>query len=507
MATYSKPKVDVTVNSNPRLINLGSDTRLVALVGLGPMTGSVIDEAVERKNGFVDKLSVYPTTGFAAGRITKITSRPGVATSDIDYKSRLVVASDGTLTTGGALYTIGSASIGADGTLAWKNITAVDPAVAVTSITELNVPATGSVYYVTYTYNLSSTFDPTVYTDKQEIINRFGSENTASGSLTIAGALVLENGAPGVMIVQASGSAYTEAIYRTAIDKLQKKKNIEYVVCVFPSASVTRAQQENTLTYAFNHVTSMSEAGRERGLITGSPSTSFATDGLDTIGDNTTVGTYVYRANALKNKNVIYVVPSRAQRKDADGNVMELDGNFLAAAVGGVFTAQSKISTPINGFQVVGATITDEKWNEAQMDILGAGNCTVLESRGGTITIRDALTTDNTSVVTTEPTVVSQERLVKRTLRDGLKNVYTNQGKVIDAYTTFDVEATAEALLQSLVLAREIYGYGKQDNPATGETKIAAKVDPTDPRKINVTCSVRYLFPLKFLSVSVNVFV
>jgi len=118
-----------------------------------------------------------------------------------------------------------------------------------------------------------------------------------TGLLTTAGSINLEHGAPSVMLVQASGSTYNVDNYKTAIDKLQKKGGIEQVVVVFPSGSVTRAQQETLLTYAFSHVQAMNQNKRERGLISGSPSTSFASDGIDTIGDASTTGTYVYRSN------------------------------------------------------------------------------------------------------------------------------------------------------------------------------------------------------------------
>ena len=485
MAVYRPSSVDVTVQTNPRIINVGETTRIPAIVGLGPTSRSVVDEAVQRGTGSTDLLSLYPITGVS---VSQIANAPGVVAGALNAIS---------ISANGALYSSASASVGVAGSIAWPQGTL-----------GVNVPATGSVYYVTYSANVpSSQYDPGTFSDKQTIRAKYGAEGISTGLLTVAGSLALENGAPGVLLVQASGSSYSEANYKLAIDKLQTKTNIEYVVCVFPSASVTRAQQETLMLYAYTHVLSMSQNKRERGLITGSPSTSFATDGYDSIGDANTTGTYLYRSAQLRNKNATFVVPSRAQRKDDSGNTMELDGNFMAAAIAGLHTGQAHLSTPIHGFTVLGFTITDEKWNEFEMNQLGAGNCLVLESRGGIVTVRDAITTDPTSADTAELSVVSQERLVKRTRREGLKNVYTNKGKVITATTVLDVEATTYSILSSMVKQGDLNAFGVNDNPATGEVQISAKQNTSEPRQVDVTCSVKYLYPLKFVSVTVSTYV
>lgn len=485
MSAYRLPSVSVDVLDNPRIINRGGDARIPAIVGLGPTSRSVTDEAVQRGTGSTDNLLVYPASGVS---VSQIANTPGVTPGQLAYTA---------VSNNGALYSLASASVDTSGRISWPQ-----------GVAEANVPATGSVYYVTYSYNApASQYDPGNFFDKDIIKAKYGPESNTTGLLTIAGLLALENGSPSVLLVQASGSSYSESAYRSAIDKLKKKSNIEQLIVVFPSGSVTRSQQESLLTYAYTHVLQMDAEGRERGLMTGSPSPYFASDGFDTIGDSETPGTYLYRANALKSRNVTYVVPSRVRRVDENGNTIELDGNFAAVAVAGVQAAQDRRSTPIHGFPVVGLVIEEEKWNDSEIYTLGAGNCLVLKNVGGVVTIVDALTTDPTSANTTEISVVAQERLVKRTLRDGLANVYTNKGKVITPTTTSDVEATTAALLQSLVNDGELFAFGEVDNPATGELKISAKQNPIEPRQIDVTCSVKYLYPLKFVSVTVSTYV
>lgn len=483
MAVYQPRGVKVEVQDNPNFINVGDDVRLPALVAIGPTTVTVVDEAVERGATTVDTLSVSTAN---ISSITQIANTPGISSGSVSAQS---------ITSNGALYSLASASITNPGQVTWSG-------------SGDNVPDEGDIYYISYIYDvLAAQFDPKTFSDKAALKSTYGSEDVTDGLLTVGGAIVLENGSPAVMCVQASGSSYVEANYKAAIDKLKKKTNIEQLVILFPSGSVTRAQQETLLNYAVTHVKTMTNNGRERGLMTGSPSAYFASDGFDTIGDESTTSTYRYRAAALNDRDVVYIVPSRTRRKDESGVYMELDGNFAAAAVAGVQSAQDKQSTPIHGFNVTGIEITNEKWNEFEMNQLGSSGCLVLESRSNVITIRDAITTDGTSADTQEVSVVSTQRLVKRTLRDVLTNTYTNKGKVITSTTTNDVEATTYSALYSLVLANEIADIGRNDDPLTGETKISAKRDTTEPRRILVTCSYQPLYPLKWITVTVSVFI
>lgn len=489
MPTYRPQGVSVNVVDNPRIINIAGAVRIPAIVGLGPTTLSVVDEAVAKSvEGGTDYLAAYSSTTTGV-TVTKIANTAGVASGSLAYN----LISDN-----GALYNSASASVSVAGAITWTGDDGGD----------VNVPSAGSVYYVSYTFDVPSTqLDPKTISDKDTLLATYGDESTSTGLLSIAGSIALENGSPAVLLVQASGSAYTEAAYKTAIDKLQTKKNINYVCVVFPSGSVTRAAQESLLTYAYSHMTTMNNNGRERGLAVGTPSLYSASDGFDTIGDSETSGTYLYRANALNNKNVLYVVPSRVRRKDGSNNWMELDGNYAAVAIAGLRAAQPRHSTPLHGQVVTGVTIEDEKWNEFQMNQLGGGGCLVLESRDGLVTIRDAITTDPTSANTQEESIADTERYLKVTLRESLKNQFTSKGKVIGPTTTIDVEHATAAILQSLVNSGELYAFGQVDDPTTGETKISAKQNAQEPRQIDVTCSVKYLYPFKFIAVTVSVYV
>lgn len=498
MSQYSAPKVDVNVVANPRIINIAGDARLLAIVGVGPTSRTVTDEAIARGAWGIDSLAVYASTGVS---ITQVAKRSGLSTSDKDYVPGL----DGSLYTGSVL-SGWTAVAGARGQISWPQSSA--------QVALGTVPATGSVYYVSYTYDVpAAQFLPTTFSDKTPLTDMYGAENNTTGCLTVAGSIALENGAPAVICVQASGSATapTAAMYRDAIDKLRKKSNIEEVVCIFPSGSLTPVTiRDDVQTYLFQHTQLMGIKGRWRGMFygVGSPYYNPTTMGsTDTIGDSATAVSYIGKAVAYGHEDVVVVAPSYAWRYDSGNTRVELDGSYVSCAIGGLRSAQPLRSTPLTGATITGFTIEEEKWDMFQMDSLGANGVCVVENVSGVNTIRDAITTDGTSADTQEQSVIGQKRLVERTLETKLFETYTNKGKTINPSTVRDVEATVRSILNSLRQSGEIYGYGVKDDPNTGETKITAIQDTSEPRRINVTASVKYLYPLKYISVTVSTYV
>lgn len=496
MSQYSPPKVDVNVVPNPRIINIAGDARLLAIVGVGPALRTVVDESVVRGVGGTDYLSAYPTTNMVISKVTKrsgLVYTAGSSSNDIDAIPGLY----------GSLYS-GSMYTGvADGRLNWSQ----DPVQVATG----SVPSSGSVYYVSYTHSVpAAQFLPTAFSDKNDLVAFFGQENNTSGSLSVAGSLALENGAPAVICVQVSGSATapTAAAYRDAIDKLRKKSNVEEIVCIFPSGSLTPSTlRDDVQTYLFQHTQLMGTKGRWRGMYYGTASPYYNPTGFDTVGDSSVANSYIGKATAYGHEDVVLPAPSYVWRFDSSNNRIELDAAYVACAIGGLKSGQTLRATPITGAALVGFNIEEEKWDMFQMDTLGANGVCVIQNISGVNTVRDAITTDTTSADTQEQSVIGQKRNVERTLETSLFNTYTNKGKTINASTPRDVEATIRSILNSMRTAGEIYGYGTKDDPSTGETKITAVQDANEPRRINATLSVKYLYPLKFLQISVATYV
>jgi len=387
----------------------------------------------------------------------------------------------------------------------------------------------GMVYYVTYSYAVDSDqFDPKVFVDDEDIINTYGEEtadiatqdfgpsgSTVSGvvcgNLTVAGRLALENGAPKVYLCQVdSGSTFNAARYKDSLEKLEKLINVGKVIAVFPSGAVSQSDIDTVHAYLKSHCERMStaETKRERECIIGDAYTDFATSGgHNTIGDISTDPSFIYKAQSYNSKRVMYVAPTRFQRVNDQGTTMTLDGNYLACAVAGKILAQDPVSTPVTGMTIVGGTIPNELWSEAELNSLGAAGVTVITSRSNLMTIRHAITTNTASAETVEDSVVQIENKVKRTIRDRLRDMFIGKGIVIDDNTIYSVNAAVRSILDELVLSNVIYEYGTENNPLTGETPITAKQSTTEPRRIDVTFSYKPLYPLVWIKVTASTYV
>ena len=469
--TYRPQNVSVEVLGNPNIINALQGRKVPAVIGYGPSTITVVDEAVVRGAGSTDELA---TTAVVAS-ITTIANNTGVVAGGLDY-----------------------ALISANGALYDKTAVAINVNV-ITWTPGTDVPAEGDTYYVTYVRATEDAqFVPTLVTGTAYMGTKYGEENVSEGILAMAGNLVLENGSPAAYVVQidADVAAYDASAYKAAIDLLQKKSDVSYVIATFPSGSVSKTQQEEIQSYLYTHTQLMNNNGRERGMVLGNPSEDFAVGGYDAIAD------YNTRSGVLKNENVTFIVPSVVYRSG-----VLVDSSLAAAAVAGVKSAQLKEATPIHGFSVTGITVEEEKWTPFEMNQLGAGSCLVLEQVAGIVTIRDAITTDPTSADTQEMSVVDTKRLVKKTIREGLANKYNGKGTVVTDETPGAVAASTDSILTLMVNNKDIAARGLVDNPLTGELETIAVQDTNEPRLIRVTCSYKPLYPLKWIDVTANVYV
>jgi len=477
---YRPPGNVITAVPNTNLYAGNQTAMTVCVIGLGPITVAVTDEAVVRGSGSTDYLSAY-ANGYTGVVVSQIAKSPNVV-SGSGLTGKLVSQE-------GLLYNLASATISSSGTITWATGSSAD------------IPSSGSVYYVTYTRaRTASEYQPKIYTDKQSIYADKGPENNTTGILSVAGAAVLENGAPQVMLVQASGSSFSLSAYQAAIDSLKAKTNIRSVVAVLPSGS-SITDWMNVHAYLAAHVQQMyANPQTTRNMFVGTPSPTYAVGGFNIIGDAQTPNSYCYYATQLNSRMIQYVVHATPMtRTDANGNAYEYAGGFMAAAIAGLWAAQPDYSTPINNQIVTGFVIPDDFWNEDQMNQLAAAGCLVVKSKAGIVTVRDAITTDTTNADTQEGTIFQQEMLVRQTVDAAIYKTYQSKGAKITPKTPAMVAGTIAAALQSLVNSGDIYAYGKTLNPITGEAPISVTRDPVEPRRLNASWSVSYMYPLKWV--------
>lgn len=464
---YRPPHVRVESIANNRIINISEEDRIVAIVGPGPTTRSVTDEAVTRVSGSapsIDRLANSKVT------VTKVAAYPGATGSYGNWSGNYIwVPGTGGTDTGAILWMSGSSGNGQ--------------------------PRDGETYYVTYTYPVPTTqYNPQLFVDSGDIENIYGIEASATGAITTGAKIVLENGAPAVMCLQISGSVDSSLVWTNTLNKLKKKDMVSYVV---PLASGSNSDDVRTavLTHCLNE--SSPDIGHEREAVFGL-----------TYGDNMSVDSYISTATAFSNKRAILVTPGiGVTRTLSDGRVKVLDGDYCAAAVAGAVTAQEKPIYPITGKIIVGIEIPDDQYEPYDMNRMGAVGVCVLYSKSGVIKCRHAMTTDTASADTEEISVVAADDLVRRITRNKLEDQFLGKGIVVNPNTSRNVEAAVRAIWGQLVRNGSIYAFGTKNDPTTGEVPISAVQDSSEPRKILVTGSIKYLYPLNYINVSFYTYV
>lgn len=450
---YTPPSVRVTSIANNRIINISENVRIPCIVGEGPSVRTVTDFPIVRGSGSID---VLPDSNIT---LTVVSPYPGAATSYSNWSGHFSGS--------------GSSAI------SWSG-SAGDTA-----------PRDSEVYYVSYTYPVpTDQFDPQVFVDSKDIKAFYGAESTTSGKLTIAADIALENGAPAVMCIQISGSASVDANWSNALDKLKKKSNIAYVVPITAKSSV------QNLAVAHCEYESNPDIGHERECIFGGDAT--VTD----------VNDFVAKAGAFANKRVILVAPnSGVTRTSSAGTAFVLDGSYISAALSGLITGQASPIKPVTGKQIVGFTIPNDQYEPYDMNRMAAAGICVVYAKSGVTKVRHAITTDTASADTREISVVAADDLVRRITRNALTEAYIGKGIVISDSTPAAVAATVKAIWSSLVRDGLINSYGTKNDPTTGEVPITASQDPNEPTRINVTGSVKFLYPLNYISVEFFIYV
>lgn len=452
---YKPPSVKVTSIANNRIINIDEDARIPCIIGEGPSIRVVTDIAITRGTTASD---VLPNDNIT---LTKVSPYPDADTSYGPWTYSLSPSDDGILWTG------------APGDAA---------------------PKEGEIYYVSYTYPIpAEQYDPQLFVDSKDVKAFYGQESTGTGQLTVAANMALENGAPAVMCLQAeiatvSGSSTT--LWSDAFAKLEKKSNIAYIVPLTDDSIVQNA------AIVHCEIESNPDTGHERECIIGAASGS------------TEVGDLVAKADALDNKKVILVAPAvEITRASSSGTELTLGGEYIAAALSGLITGQSKIIVPVTGKQITGFRIPDDQYSPYSMNRMASAGVCIIYSKSGVIKVRHAITTDTSNADNREISVVAADDMVRRITRNSLTDAYIGKGIVISESTPSAVAATVKAIWSSLIRDGLICAYGTKNDPTTGEVPITASQDPNEPTRINVAGSVKFLYPLNYISVEFYIYV
>jgi hypothetical protein len=344
-------------------------------------------------------------------------------------------------------------------------------------------------FYTAYTYALNHggilyLSALTAGTGHQIIIGLFDSNSASPTSqvnpqaLGFPTAVNLGSTNPYVVFANGGDGVITDQSYINALEQLQNVR-ADMVVVLNTSVAVQQALKL--------HVTTMSSYynRNERIGLTSGP-ISESTD--------TTVQNAVALQGGPGAQRMVYIWPTAGFYFDSVLNTtVAVDGTYLAAACAGILAGGDQ-ATPLthkllSGFSDVSYHLADTQENA----IAQYGVCIIENNPNYGLRIRDGITCDPTSPETQEISVVRQLDYAAQSLRDIMDaNIVATK---ITRNTLAVVTQLAQQTLQSLEDSNLIYGY----------KNLAARIDPNDPRQIDLAVTIRPSYPCKYVVITISV--
>lgn len=358
-----------------------------------------------------------------------------------------------------------------------------DSTLTVTRVIGGAIPV-NKVVQVTYTYTDASYFQAKAFYTYNDVVDQYGpaldNQGNIVSELTLAANFAFQNGASRIVTAACTTPGNTTlADYQNALDQLKADNSIAVVVCA------NGGQQIHAIIKT--HVDLESNDNCERRAIVG-------VDGTVASIASTQRMTY---AKAIDDQRVAFVAPDTVLYYNPLLNaVQSIGGHFMAAAIAGIAVsvnpAKPLTRMVINGFSGISETVSDTAKNvETQSGVM------IVEiSNQGAIRIRHGVTTDFTSLISREWSILGQQDAMVQSLRSYLDNDGLI-GAVIDDLTLVNVKATTAASLNSLVNSGTILGY----------QNLTARQLQSNPDVVEVAFEWRAAIPLNYIVVrySINI--
>lgn len=432
---------------------------------------------------------VGPSRGYQANTETvQITTTPTpLAKRGITLDETFTVtALDGTLYTLTTDYTV--------------NQTATTPASE--SVTTIERESGGmitsdEVVYVSYRFSDSSYYEPFQSTDWDEIQARYGPAidptNGAVGSaLSLAARIAIEQGALDIVLVPAVGattpSTVTAAQLNEGLNKLLSRDDIGVVVSLAVGIGGTEVSQGETTKVADdlkNHVVTATNAGQYRvGIL-----------GLDTIANRE----FDQVALAVNHERVMLAFPNAMNWYNGLTNTtMEIGGPYLAAAYAGMMASYA-VQVPltrklVRSFSSIPSRIRGSMTMAFRNNLSENGVAVTEQTADGRLVIRHALTTNPSTVITREMSIIRSKDALLR-----LIFVSIDRSGIIG--TAADEESPER--LKSIV--EGALNQADQANIIISWSNLAVRRSSLDLTRMEVKFAYEPAFPLNQIVVSFSI--
>lgn len=354
----------------------------------------------------------------------------------------------------------------------------------------------GETVYVTYRYTNSGYYLPFLSRDWDQIQSRFGaaivSATGAVGSpLSLAAKIVMEQGVRELILLPTKGStptSVTAAQINTAYAALESRDDVGLVVPVgvgIVGSDVAPGDTTSLIQNLKTHVESMSAEGKYRmGVV-----------GLD-AGATRTHSTL---AQATSSKRIVLGDPNILNWYNGYTNTtMELGGVYLGAALAGMMASrppQDPLTKKIvRSFPSIPNRIFAAMTKTAKDDMSNSGVTVVEQSADGRLSVRHGVTTDRSSVLTREISIVRAKDTLIRLIYQALDQAGI-VGSALTAETPIRVRSIVDGALTQAQNAGIFVGY----------SNLAVRVSDGDATSIQVKFAYRPAYPVNYITVSFSI--
>lgn len=483
---YQPPGVYVEDISSPLVSSTGIPQSITCLVG--PALGFIT--ATESLTIETATAAVLTNRGVFT---TAVTGPPAIA-------APVVKKLDGTVLTVTTDYTLTVDASGPGGSP--NAVTTIARASSSTHVSD------GDIVSITYSYANANYFQPQTFTEYDSVMTAYGlpmvsappsSPNSSQvfSPLSMGAKLAFENGATQLICVALNPTDGTlPQQLKAAYAKLATNFQASIIVPVFADdltvSSGTVAQLATTLAQDLKtHCVTASADGYARIGLFGPPRNYSESDQA--------VNAF---ATAVDHKRVVLTYPTRLQTFNGSTNqVTEIGGCYLAAALGGLLgslpTNRGLTKQSVAGFIGLSAPVAQIMTNLFKNTLSQAGVCVAEMNRQNQLLVRHGVTTDMTSILTREISLVRISDTLFEVIQIGMEAAQLI-GEPITAETVVNVKGALQGLLEQAVSSELIVAYTN--------LSVRQQIYPSgDPSIIECKFSYAPALPLNYITVQFQV--
>jgi hypothetical protein len=455
LTQFQEPGFFSQVQAVSSLFLLPGAVQVVALVGTGKATKSILQEGVTRDIN----TNVTDTLAHPAASITRVYSL-----SVFQYPT--------------SSYTI------TGGAIDWTpSIGSTDPNIR---------PQAGQEYLIDYETNkVAADFKPQFFFGQSAVLAQYG-DATPSHTLSLGANGAFGNGASIIVCRQLDPAQVLAGPTQTATEMRAALTDLELIDCdiVVPMLTDT-----NLWGDYLNHVSKMSSKleRKERMALLGLNETGGRIPVYGGSSWSSLMAGLVPNSGLQPSR--LMVMNPGACKTTTKGTQYQTNGTYLAACLAGLMVNPNyDTATPMTfkNLETVDELIIPEL-SRAEKNTLTSIGVTVIEPNGAFFRVRRAVTADTTSIAAQEPSIVRAFDQVARQMRTALENRFI--GTKITLSTPAAVASAVNTFLLNFVSSEIIAAY----------RNVQVQQNSTEPRQIDISFEALPIFPFLWGSLDITI--